>query len=92
MTPAAAARLAVSLPADDLEPLRVAAAEAGTSVGLLVRVLIRHGLARLDDDEELRVAVAAEIDRERTRRAEVGRAAMDSRWGKTSPTTDEDRR
>ncbi|WP_062946861.1 hypothetical protein [Brachybacterium sp. sponge] len=72
--------LVLDLEAD--QRLREAAAERGTRPGILARALVALGVDALEKgDVATEGAVAAAVQSERARRAEIGRAAMASRWG-----------
>ncbi|OYO00732.1 hypothetical protein CGZ95_08910 [Enemella evansiae] len=75
-------RLAISLSPEDAETLRLEAARLGTNVGLLIRALVRFGLDNLKD-KSVREAIDLAMQEETRRRSAVGKAAMDSRYGRT---------
>jgi hypothetical protein len=78
------ARLSITLTADQRDQLRLLAAQNRTSVGLVVRAMVDHGLDHLT--KSLQRAIDDEVETDRLRRVETGRAVMARRWHGTSRT------
>jgi len=78
------ARLSITLTADQRDQLRLLAAQNRTSVGLVVRAMVAHGLGNVT--KALQRAIDDEVEADRARRVETGKAVMAKRWHGTSPT------
>ena len=79
--PESRARLATTVPVDIDKQLRMLSATHRAPISVLVTSLLRYGIAHIED-AELSDALAAAIAEHRQQRAEIGRKAMDSRYGK----------
>lgn len=75
------ARLATTIPSELDEAVRVLAAQYRTSIASVVTALLRHGVETRDRPEVI-AALEATINESRELRAEIGRQAMDSRYGR----------
>lgn len=79
-------RLAISIDNDIDGLLRDAARDHGTSDGMVVKALIRHGVGLIHAGDTATIsAVRNEITADRQRRADVGRRVMEARYAATSP-------
>lgn len=81
-------RVALVLPTSLETRARRHAAGHRTSITVLVRALLKHFL-RHPQDPELLAVIKEEIALEQDRRAAVGRSAMESRYGRRPPKTEE---
>ncbi|PBB08151.1 hypothetical protein CKW39_10045 [Kocuria sp. WRN011] len=74
-----ATRLAISLTDDQVQRLRVAAAEANIPHGVLGRALLVYGLGKLGN-EELEAVIEQETASFRESRSKGGKTATANRW------------
>ena len=74
-----ATRLAISLTDDQIQRLRVAAAEANIPHGVLGRALLVYGLGKLGN-EELEAVIEQETASFRESRSKGGKTATANRW------------
>lgn len=75
------ARLATTIPSELDDEIRVLAVQYKTSIASVVTALLRHGVDAKDRPEVI-AALEATINESRQLRAEIGRQAMDSRYGR----------
>lgn len=75
------ARLATTIPSEVDEEVRVLAAQHKTSISVVVTALLRHGVTNKSTPDVI-AAMEAAINESRQLRAEIGREAMNSRYGK----------
>ena len=72
------ARMSITLTSDQRDQVRLLAAQRRTSAGLVVRAMVQHGLDH--QTKALLAAIDDEVETDRARRVEVGKAAMARRW------------
>lgn len=82
----ARARLATTIPSELDDEIRVLAAKHRTSISVVVTVLLRFGIDSKEAPEVV-AALKADIEEARRQRAEIGREAMDSRYGRKGRST-----